>query len=615
VKAIPSQQQILRAIQEKNEQLREIKLAQERLAAQQKKLQKEVTEQKALVSPISKIPVEIISRIFAECIDLHNCGLPARSAMDDIFSLMLVCKYWCTVAVETPQMWTNYHLTPDINIPYLPSWLRRAGTLPLQIQIPVIGCGHVPLPTAALGSHISQLEKVWITHSEPVEVTASRFRQLLCALRDFSNLTQLEINLTAIVEEFPVNDARAFVTLPNLRDLIIEKSFIPFGIVAPKLEELQMIGCMMYTEHFWPMVKIATNLWRLTMLRTSISPLNPSKGNMGCRLPSITRAFIGLPTDDHRCFRNLVHGCSGTKYMNLSVKHDSEFMNAINPKAFQNLTTLSLTLSSAISTWHHFDQASLDVGYARKIHDWLSCCDNLETFYCFLPPSTGMSSMEYDSSLLLSYLLLGAPPNSKPPCPRLKSLELEGHAYFPAVFLRIVLERAALPDQIRAAGFNPKEFGSVTGRPQTFDFRCNANMLQRIPGGYEFRPCRIICHGWDDFYQKYRPFYTKEDEEIMTKLGKIEGQKRLDYMLKQLKIYREKSTPDFNPPTHMGLPYLEPPPNPLANFCQVFEEMMGFNDMYDEDEDEEDGAEDPSEEDDYDTDYETENDHDGDSVD
>jgi len=296
------------------------------------------------------------------------------------------------------------------------------------------------------------------------------------------------------------------------------------------------------------------------------------------------------------------------------LKHKSDFMNTIPLHAFKNLTTLSITLLTSSGDWDDLDQIALDRSYPGKFSSWLSRCDNLENllikFEC-----GGMSTSSYDLSLVVQSLL-GSPTQSAAlPCPRLKSFAMSGHAYFPAVFLRFMLERTASPKQIKEAGFNPKDYRQISERTETFKVDFNLRLLQKVTDGYEFEFCDIECAGWEEFYDKYSVFYIAEDEDVITELGRLPENKRLDFMYKRLKMLRKKcktrvammpgSEEANNSMGPFGNPYIENPMNPMmmGNLAKAFEEMFGLDGLYDDDEEDyddddgEDGEEDEEDDD------------------
>ena len=91
----------------------------------------------ALVTPIGRLPPEILSEIFLHC---KNEGLTKLQLNKAPLVLGSVCNRWRTIALSTPQLWASFALT--IRSAYLKSdvvlattWLARAGTCPLTIRL------------------------------------------------------------------------------------------------------------------------------------------------------------------------------------------------------------------------------------------------------------------------------------------------------------------------------------------------------------------------------------------------------------------------------------------------------------------------------------------------
>ncbi|KAK7040196.1 hypothetical protein VNI00_010002 [Paramarasmius palmivorus] len=120
------------------------------LISQREKLQAFVNSHRALISPLRRLPPEVLSEIFVLCLP-HECN-PTRNVAEAPLLLTLVCKQWRQVALSTARLWSALHI-------YLPprpqkcgkfpellerrslgvkAWLSRSGTLPISFSL-VIG--------------------------------------------------------------------------------------------------------------------------------------------------------------------------------------------------------------------------------------------------------------------------------------------------------------------------------------------------------------------------------------------------------------------------------------------------------------------------------------------
>ncbi|KAF5356525.1 hypothetical protein D9758_008263 [Tetrapyrgos nigripes] len=101
---------------------------------------------RALLSPSRRLPVEILSEIFAHC--LPRDRNPNCSQSEAPILLGRVCRTWRHVSLSTPSLWASIHIV----IPILASrsvlrsvidarregvetWLGRSGSLPLSVSV------------------------------------------------------------------------------------------------------------------------------------------------------------------------------------------------------------------------------------------------------------------------------------------------------------------------------------------------------------------------------------------------------------------------------------------------------------------------------------------------
>ncbi|ESK93439.1 hypothetical protein Moror_1720 [Moniliophthora roreri MCA 2997] len=120
------------------------------LLSHRERLQIFVNSHKALISPIRRLPDEILSEIFLYCLP-HDRN-PTRSTGEAPLLLTLVCERWREVALSTARLWTALHI-------YLPprpqkyeqtfsqllerrsmgmkTWFSRSGSLPVSFSLVV----------------------------------------------------------------------------------------------------------------------------------------------------------------------------------------------------------------------------------------------------------------------------------------------------------------------------------------------------------------------------------------------------------------------------------------------------------------------------------------------
>ncbi|THU79803.1 hypothetical protein K435DRAFT_697061, partial [Dendrothele bispora CBS 962.96] len=114
------------------------------LRSRKEKLASYIHKHRQLLSPIRRIPPEIIAELFTYC--LPSTHPPTRDLSEAPLLLTLVCKQWRQIAFSTPYMWSALH----IYIPYsrvsdegfmerrkkgIKQWLERSGNLPISLSL------------------------------------------------------------------------------------------------------------------------------------------------------------------------------------------------------------------------------------------------------------------------------------------------------------------------------------------------------------------------------------------------------------------------------------------------------------------------------------------------
>lgn len=124
------------------------------LSAKRNQLSDFITLHQALLSPIRRIPQEILQEIFVRCLlSDHNSVMSCREAP---LLLGRVCSSWRSISRSTPILWSSIHIAvPDLDwaweaqrgtVPYghkhaglliqaVIDWLNRSASLPLSISL------------------------------------------------------------------------------------------------------------------------------------------------------------------------------------------------------------------------------------------------------------------------------------------------------------------------------------------------------------------------------------------------------------------------------------------------------------------------------------------------
>lgn len=96
----------------------------------------------ARVVPIHRIPAELVSEIFIQC--MHTAAFePDINADFDEVPLLLgrICSRWRNISLSTPRLWSSFGLSVwkthclESHVMLAKTWLARAGTCPLSIAL------------------------------------------------------------------------------------------------------------------------------------------------------------------------------------------------------------------------------------------------------------------------------------------------------------------------------------------------------------------------------------------------------------------------------------------------------------------------------------------------
>ncbi|KAJ7785680.1 hypothetical protein B0H16DRAFT_1681019 [Mycena metata] len=117
------------------------------LARERDSLSTYVGAHKALLSPLRRLPLDIIQEIFVACLPAHrNCVM---SAVEAPILLGRICSSWRALSSSTPRLWARLHIVePPRSLPaqiyeekyaqrlaITKAWLGRSGHCPLSISL------------------------------------------------------------------------------------------------------------------------------------------------------------------------------------------------------------------------------------------------------------------------------------------------------------------------------------------------------------------------------------------------------------------------------------------------------------------------------------------------
>ncbi|KAF7376716.1 hypothetical protein MSAN_00088600 [Mycena sanguinolenta] len=138
-------------LQRLDDEIAELQKAIDKLAEERHSLQTFVDGHQALISPVRRLPLDIIQEIFIACIPTHrNCVMSASEAP---VLLGRVCSSWRAISLGTPRLWARLHVVEPqrgrrynaVNalidekigqrLAVAKMWLARSGQCPLSISL------------------------------------------------------------------------------------------------------------------------------------------------------------------------------------------------------------------------------------------------------------------------------------------------------------------------------------------------------------------------------------------------------------------------------------------------------------------------------------------------
>ncbi|KAJ7252094.1 hypothetical protein B0H12DRAFT_1185043, partial [Mycena haematopus] len=123
-----------------------IRQALDKLAEERDTLGAYVTAHKALLSPLRRLPLDIIEEIFMACLPTHRNSV--MSATEAPVLLGRICSSWRTISLSTPRLWSRLHIVQPQSFDFAPglykveqrleavnAWLKRSGNCPISMSL------------------------------------------------------------------------------------------------------------------------------------------------------------------------------------------------------------------------------------------------------------------------------------------------------------------------------------------------------------------------------------------------------------------------------------------------------------------------------------------------
>ena len=268
-----------------------------------------------LLSPIRRLPVELLTEIFMHCLPRKKFILPSDA--DSPLRLMQVCTLWWKVCTTSPQLWTSIEILlpaaqdtsaqvkmleslSSAKTALLETWVSRSGNLPLSLSIQnkllsVQGIQRLLSKCARRLQHI----KILVPNKER------------CMLEDceYTQLTSLEIQSPLGLQHVSVDNLSNILTrTPSLQQFtwvnVSTPVFRPPSLMLhwPTITHLTLNATitLKHCIHILSMVVNAT-----TIEFRDVSGFPPVPDCPDINLPYLSRLTLGSRHDISRVFEVL----------------------------------------------------------------------------------------------------------------------------------------------------------------------------------------------------------------------------------------------------------------------------------------------------------------------
>jgi len=191
--------------------LAEIQDAIRKLEKRREMVESTVTSYKALLSPIRRLPRDMLEEIFLHCLPIQ-CGV--MSSQEAPLLLGRVCSWWREAAYSTPALWSSVHgvlsLDQDesdfmVKQNAIASWIERSKSLPISISIAMPQCSCCIMGDHAAVNRLRDAMSVLTKFSARFQNLELRDAQLVSAFLtreitpgEFSQLKTLAIRFDPI---------------------------------------------------------------------------------------------------------------------------------------------------------------------------------------------------------------------------------------------------------------------------------------------------------------------------------------------------------------------------------------------------------------------------------
>ncbi|KAJ6472797.1 hypothetical protein DFH09DRAFT_1475082 [Mycena vulgaris] len=228
-----------RRLQCLDDEITDLQKAVEKLRDERDKLGAYVDAHMALISPVRRLPLDIIQEIFIACLPAHrNCVM---SAVEAPVLLGRICSSWRTISLSTPHLWSKLHVVEPTQPPHFAvfilfdkkvaqrlettkMWLGRSGQCPLSISVNAIAS------EAGFAAEIIQALLPFKSRWEHIAFTAKS-----SVFEALSHLTEVDVPMLKSIHMTEIDDHISFRwdSLQLLRSADILSAYISGGSFTP----------------------------------------------------------------------------------------------------------------------------------------------------------------------------------------------------------------------------------------------------------------------------------------------------------------------------------------------------------------------------------------------
>lgn len=269
-----------------------------------------------LLSPIRRLPVELLTEIFMHCLPRNKFVLPSDA--DSPLRLMQICTQWWRVCITSPQLWTSIEIllpaaqdtSPKVKM-YEPSsfssktalldmWVSRSGDLPLSLSIQ-----NKLLSVQG----IQRLFDICARRLQHVKVLVPDKERCMLADREYPQLTSLEIQSPRGLQHASVDNlSNILARTPSLQQFtwssLISPVFLspPIRLHWPTITHLTL-NVTITLKHCIHILSMAVNATVVEF--QDVFGLPPAPDCPNINLPHLSRFTLSSRHDISRIFEVL----------------------------------------------------------------------------------------------------------------------------------------------------------------------------------------------------------------------------------------------------------------------------------------------------------------------